>query len=194
MKKVIAAALLSIVAGAATAQAGVNFNVNVDVPVVPAPAPVYVAPAPPPPPAPVYVAPAVPAPPPQLVLQEAPQFIYAPSMGIYVSVGVPYDIVYTNRGYYLYNGGYWYYSPAYWGPWSYVPARRLPVGLRKFRYEQIRTFRDREYRVYLHDREHYRGNWYRPPVRAVEHRAAEHREERREERRDERRDERKDWR
>jgi hypothetical protein len=187
-KEVIAAAVLVVIAGAATAQARVNLNVNVDipVPVAQAPAPAYPPPAYPPP-APVVVAPP-PAPADvQLVIQEPPSFVYSQNLGFYVSVGTPYDMVYVDNGYYLYRAGYWYYSPYYYGPWSYVGPRRLPMGLRRYRYEQIRHFRDHEYRLYQRDREHYRGNWYRPVARG-----AERREERREDRH-ERHEERRDW-
>jgi len=37
----------------------------------------------------------------------------------------------------------------------------LPPGIRKHRIEQIRSYRDREYRVYRKDRDHYRGRHFR---------------------------------
>ncbi|HJV36479.1 hypothetical protein [Geomonas sp.] len=169
MKKVIFATLVFAIAGAATAaQAGVDFSVNIG---VPAPAPVVVAPQP------VVVPSGYPAPP-TLVVEQPPRFIFSPQLGLYLAVDVPYDMAYADGGYYLYNAGYWYYSPSYWGPWSFSGRRQLPVGLRKYRYEQVRHFRDREYRVYLHDRGHYRGNWYNPAPRGPEHmgRRPEHRE------------------
>ena len=176
MNKMVVAAVLFLAAGAATAQAGVNLNVNVGIPAAPAPQPVVYQPELPPP-----------SVPPQLVIQETPRFIYAPELGFYISVDIPYDIAYIDRRYYLYSGGYWYLSRAYWGPWSLVSQRALPLGLRKHRYEQIRLFRDREYQVYLHDRGRYRGAWFKP-----EGREPERRTERREERRDDRRDDRRD--
>jgi hypothetical protein len=154
-KKVVLAALVILVAGAATAHAGVNLDVNigVPVPVAPVPPPVYYPPQPPPP---VYY-PAEPAPPPaayypaqappvaqEVVIDEPPQFIFSPNLGFYVSVGTPYDMVYVNNGYYLNRGGYWYFSTSYWGPWNYVQGRRLPSTLHRYRYEQIRQYRDRE--------------------------------------------------
>ncbi|MCM0081850.1 hypothetical protein L4X63_09635 [Geomonas sp. Red32] len=191
MKKVLLAMAILVVAGAATAQARVDLNVNIDVPLVPAPPPAVVVPAPaPPPPAPVYAAP------PQVVIQDAPQFIYAPELGYYVAVDTPYNIVYVNRAYYLFNGGYWYVASNYWGPWTFVARRGLPIGIRRYRYEQIRAYRDREYRIYQRDRDQYRGTWYRPAERRemrerVEHREHEHRE--RMEHREHEREERRDW-
>lgn len=150
MKKVIAAAFVLVVAGAATAQAGVNLHLNIGVPVAAAPM------------TPFEVAASYPTVPSQLVLEEPPRFIYSPNLGFYVSVGIPHDIAYIDHGYYLYRGGYWYLAPSYQGPWSLVRQRRLPPELRRHRYEQIRHFRDREYRAYVRDRGHYRGAWYRP--------------------------------
>jgi hypothetical protein len=114
--------------------------------------------------------------PPTVVIQTAPEFIYAPALGFHVSVGAPYDIVYIGNDYYLYNNGYYYRSHNYNGPWVGVEARRLPPGLRKHRYEDIRRFRDREYRRYDRDREHYRGRWHRPgEAHRGEGRGGEHR-------------------
>ena len=159
MKTVIATAVILVVAGAATAHARVDFNVHIDVPAI-------VAPMPPALPA-VYL----PVPPAgtvqtQMVLVDAPRFIYSPNLGFHVSVGAPYDMVYLNHGYYLYREGYWHTAPAYQGPWSTVSHRRLPPELRKHRYEQIRHYRDRD---------HYRGTWHRPG----DHRGMESRDGRR---------------
>jgi len=129
-----------------------NLNVNVGVPVVAAPAP----PLPPPP---------LPPPPPgapQVVLEAAPRFILSPALGFYVSVGVPYDIVFIDNHYYLNRDGRWYRSGRYNGPWAEVQRKRLPPGLRKHRYEEIRRYRDDEYRRYEHDRGQYHGRWHEP--------------------------------
>lgn len=158
MKKIMVAAVVLVVAvaGAATAQAGVDFNINVDLPLAVAPIrhrPVAVS---------YPSGPQAFAVAPRMVVDEAPQFIYAPKLGCYVSVGTPYDMVYSDQSYYLYNNGYWYLSPSYNGPWSMVSYGRLPHGLRRQRFEQVRQFRDYEYTTYLRDRDHYRGTWYRP--------------------------------
>ena len=152
-----AAAVLLVVAAAATAQAGMNLSVHVGVPVV-APAPQVVPVAypgyPTGSPWPVVQ--------PEIYLDEPPSFIYSPNLGFHVSVGIPYDIAYINSSYYLYRGGNWYLAPSYTGPWNIVSYRRLPPVLHKHRYEQIRHYRDYEYRSYLRDRDHYRGTWHRP--------------------------------
>ncbi|MBJ6727914.1 YXWGXW repeat-containing protein [Geomesophilobacter sediminis] len=193
MKTTIAAAVIIINACAASAYAGFNVNVDIGVPVQPAPAPVIVAP-PPPPPAPVYQAP------PEIVFETAPRFIYSPTLGFYVSVESPYDVMYIGDRYYVFNGGYWYASPYYNGPWVVVKKRMLPPGLRRHRYEEIRRYRDVEYRTFVRDRDRYRGKWYAPPEHRREERREhireekrEHREERREQEH-ERHEEHRDWR
>lgn len=166
MKQKMAGALLVVLVGAQAAQARVNVEANGAAPPLPPPALGSSYP------------PAAPAPgaPPPLVVDQAPQFIYLPALGLYMSVEIPYDIAYVEGGYYLYSAGYWYSSRSYRGPWALVPARRLPVALRRHRYVDIRDFRNREYQEFQQDRAHYRGSWYRPGL--------QHREERRRERRE----------
>lgn len=184
MNKNILAAILFIGASqAVTSMAGVNVNVNLGVP-LPPPVVVTQPPVYAPPPPPVY------GQAPEVVYESQPQFIFSPVLGFYVSVGVPYDIVYIGSSYYLYNSGYWYVGPSYSGPWSLARKRMLPLGLRKYSYDKIRYYRDSEYRIYQRDPRHYRGRFYQPEWRRVEPRRAEpqHKEIRREEpRRDEHR-------
>jgi hypothetical protein len=118
----------------------------------------------------VNVSVGIPVLPPTVVIETAPRFIYSPPLGFHVSVGAPYDIVYLGNSYYLYNNGYYYRSSSYNGPWVGVESRRLPKGLRKHRYEDIRRYRDREFHRYERDRDHYRGRWHNPG----EHRGGEH--------------------
>lgn len=141
-------ASISAAASFALAETKSNFNLNVNVGV-----PVVAAPASPPPPPPGA---------PRVMLEAAPRFIMSPALGFYVSVGVPYDIVFIDSYYYLNRDGRWYRSGRYNGPWAEVHRKRLPPGLRKHRYEDIRRYRDNEYRRYEHDRGHYRGRWHEP--------------------------------
>jgi hypothetical protein len=161
----IIAVVILLTTQAASARAGVNLNVNIGAPpavvVAPPPAPV------PPPPLP---------PQPQVMIESRPDFIFSPSLGFYVSVGIPYDIVYLNQNYYLYSSGAWYVAPSCQGPWV-ATQRRLPPGLRRFRYDQIRHYRDREYALYQRDRDHYRGRWHRPEGEWRKERRDGHREE-----------------
>ncbi len=132
----------------------------------PASAPPPVAATPPPAPAPPLVA--APEPEyaaPELDLAEAPQFIYAPELNMYVAVGVPYDLVYSGRDYYCFYRGRWFRGPYYNGPWEYVPRRSYPTVFLRFRIGDFRHYRDREYRRYEDEGEHYRGRFYRPEYR-----------------------------
>lgn len=144
MKKQLIFAVILSTFMSVSAHAGVNIGINVG---IPAPLP------------------------PSVVIRTAPEFIYSPQLGFHVSVGSPYDIVYIGNDYYLYNNGYYYRSHDYNGPWVGVEGRRLPPGLRKHRYDEVRRYRDGEYRRYMRDREHYNGRWYRPrEVAGYEHR------------------------
>jgi hypothetical protein len=153
--------MFATIAATSVAQAEFNVNVNLGVP-VPAPPVRVVVSAPPP-----------------VLFEEAPQFITPSGLGFYVGVGTPYDIFLISDYYYLYYGNRWHRARHHNGPWVEIPYRQLPPGIRKHRIEQIRSYRDREYRVYLDDRDRYRGRHFRP-----EH---ERRQEMKEERRDDRR-------
>jgi len=165
--RIVAPVLVWVLAGASLAGARVNQSSAVAAMQAPLPPPALAGSYPPLPPAAT--------PPPELVVDQVPRFIYLPALGFYVSVDIPYDIAYLEGGYYLYSGGYWYYCASYRGPWSIVPLRRLPAGLKHYRYQQIRDLRNREYQEFLRDRAHYRGSWHRP----VPPRQEQHREERR---------------
>lgn len=166
MKKTILM-LLGLFATAALAQAEVNVNVSVGVPgprvIVPAPPRVIVSA------------------PPAVLFDVAPQFLAPARLGFYVGIDTPYDIIFNSDYYYLYYGNSWLRSHHHNGPWVEVPYRQLPPGIRKHRIEEIRSFRDREYRVYRQDRDHYRGRYYRPD------------HERREEIRDDHRRDKQEW-
>jgi len=130
----------------------------------PPPPPVAVAPPPPPPPA-VPPGPEDYPPPPEVYVDEAPQFIYSPAIKMYVSVGVPYDLVFTGREYYYFYGGRWYCGPYYNGPWRFVARRNYPPVFARYRIDNIRYYRDMEVRRYNHDRAHYDGKFHRPEFR-----------------------------
>ena len=106
---------------------------------------------------------------PRVVLRAAPRFIFSPFLGMYVSVGIPYDIMYIDGSYYLYDDGYWYSAPFYDGPWVLVEFSRLPGPLHRHRLEQIRHHRDEEFGRFEREREHYQGRWHEPEHRGGEH-------------------------
>ncbi|HEY5975914.1 MAG TPA: hypothetical protein VIU41_14355 [Geobacteraceae bacterium] len=150
--------MLSLVS-LSNATAEVNVNLNVGVPVVPAPVVV----APPPPPRTVVIE----------DIQEPPDFILPSSLGFYIAVGLPYDLVYIDNRYYQYRNNVWYRAPHYRGPWTTVKYKHLPPGLRRHKVERIRYYRDEEYHVYQRERDHYHGRHFRPEKEWKEHRKEE---------------------
>ncbi len=118
-----------------------------------------------PPPAPPDVAPPQYAQPALVIVQQAPQFVYSPQLGMYVAVGVPYDLVYTGSDYFYYYGGYWYRGPYYNGPWVFATRAFFPPALLRFNIGYIHYYRDYEFRQWrLHGRE-YRGRFHSPAFR-----------------------------
>ncbi|MDP8305536.1 MAG: hypothetical protein RAO75_03315 [Candidatus Chlorobium antarcticum] len=107
------------------ANAEVNLNINVG------------------PPRPVLVQSRRPA---HFAIESQPRFLYTPNLGFYVSVGAPYDVIYYGDRYYIYNEGSWYRSRNYRGPWDRVKSRRVPTKITRHQHEEIRRFRDTEYR------------------------------------------------
>jgi uncharacterized membrane protein YgcG len=87
-------------------------------------------------------------PPPPIVVHERPTMVYLPEPGMYVAVGVPYDIFFVSGRYYYYHGDHWFWASGYNGPWVFVEQRRMPPGLVKYKVVKLREYREREYRVY----------------------------------------------
>ena len=89
--------------------------------------------------------------PPPLIVRAAPTMLYLPEPAVYVAVGIPYDLFYISGRYYYARGNDWFWGPGYGGPWTPVARRTLPPGLRKFKVERLRDYRDHEYRAYRVD-------------------------------------------
>jgi hypothetical protein len=129
---------------------------------------------------------------PPIVITQPPDFIYPAELGFGVAVGVPYDMFYSSGAYYVYRGGGWYRTAEYGGSWVKISQRQLPPELRRYNINKIHAFRDREYRTYSKDREHYRGKRFTPAVGGREERhdvkapAHEERRDQHEQRNDER--------
>ena len=163
MKKTVFALVSGVIIAASSAQAEVNVSVNVGVPV-----------------------PRVVVSTPSVCFEVAPLFIAPPRLGYYVGAETPYDIIFSSDYYYLYYGNSWHHSRHYNGPWVEVPYRDLPPGIRKHRIEQIRSYRDREYRAYRNEQDNYRGRHFRPDHERKEEMKQERRHDK-EEMKDERR-------
>jgi len=147
MKRMMMVAVLAV-AGAAQVAFASDVGVGVDIHIGNRPA---VVPVP------------VPAPlPPPVVIEEPPLFLYPPELGCGVAVDVPYDVFFVSGFYYLNRGDHWYRAPHYDGPWVGTRHKHLPPGLRRHRFERIHYYRDREYRAYRDDHDHYRGRHFRP--------------------------------
>jgi hypothetical protein len=120
---------------------------------------------------------------PPIVISQPPDFLYPPELGFGVAVGVPYDMFYLGGVYYINRGGGWYRTSSYGGEWIKVRPRELPPEFRRYKMGRIHQFRDREYRMYARDHDHYRGKYFRPGRDG-----REERHEMKEERHDEHRD------
>ena len=83
---------------------------------------------------------------PSFIINSPPSFIYLRTQGFSVSVGSPYDIVYYGNRYYIYHNGHWYRSYYYRGPWVLILDSGLPYHIRRYRWDDIRRYRDIEYR------------------------------------------------
>lgn len=149
----------------ATAESNVSVHIGVGVPV---------GPPPPPPPPPVYQGP------PRVVFDVPPLFLAPSQLGFYVGVDMPHDLVLISGVYYLFQGDRWYRAHHYNGPWVRTYYKNLPPQVRRYKVATIRDYRDREYRVYHGNRDHYRGRHFRPG-------------ERRDHWKDERRPKREEW-
>ncbi len=75
-----------------------------------------------------------------------PNMLFVPQLGFYVAVGQPYDLLFLNNYYYISHGGQWYRARHFQGPWKFVRHAHLPRPFRAYKWKQIRTYCDREYR------------------------------------------------
>src|SRR5688572_9979045 len=86
--------------------------------------------------------------PPPVVVEARPTMLYLAEPGMFVAVGVPYDIYFISGRYYYFHKDNWFFATGYGGPWVHVVRNSLPPGLQKFKVVQLRDFREREYRMY----------------------------------------------
>ncbi len=97
--------------------------------------------------------------PPSFVLDTRPNFINVPNLGFYVSVGGPQDVISYNNRFYVNHRGAWYVSSNFRGPWVVITEGRLPRQIRRHGWDEIRRFRDVEYR--RHDSRYNRDHNFR---------------------------------
>jgi len=80
------------------------------------------------------------------VIDTRPNFVVLPDYGFSVAVGSPYDMIYYDNLYYIYNNNYWYRSSLYNGPWVVVKEENLPDKIKSRNLEDIKRARDLESR------------------------------------------------
>lgn len=138
MNKSIVAALLASLALPALAISETNVNISIGAPPLPIPAP------------------------PRVVFQAPPLFLSPPSLGFYIGVDMPYDLVFISGSYYLFQGNSWHRAKHYNGPWTVIRHEHLPPQIRNYSIDRIRQHREQEFHSYQREHDHYRGRHYRP--------------------------------
>jgi hypothetical protein len=99
--------------------------------------------------------------PPPIEVEAPPAMVYLPEPGVYVAVGIPFDLFFIGGTYYYSHGGYWYGSRGYNGPWVHMGDRSIPRGLRRYKVERLHQFREREFHRYTSEGPRYRGRHFR---------------------------------
>ena len=143
-------AVLSILSvGTSVARADVDVNINIGVPL-----------------------------PPPVVVATPPTMIFLGTPGVYVAVGVAYDIFFIDSRYYYFHGGNWFWAPAYGGPWVHVTVKSLPLGLRKYKIHQLHDFRAHQYKVFKAKGPKFNGKHFiavqGPGPKVKKHKAKQH--------------------
>jgi len=116
-------------------------------------------PAPPPPP---EQAKPRPRPEQPIKISEPPGFLFPPKLKFGIAIGVPYDLFYLPKTYYLAKNGMWYRATSYRGPWIIIALSQLPPEIRKYKLAELREMRSREFAKYFKQKEHYQGKYFRP--------------------------------
>ena len=98
--------------------------------------------------------------PPPVVVASPPAMLFLGEPGVYVAVGVEYDIFFIGGRYFYFHGGNWFWAPGYGGPWVYVQLHALPPGLRKYKIQRLHEFREREYKAYQSQGPRYKGRTF----------------------------------
>lgn len=99
--------------------------------------------------------------PPAIVVEAPPAMVFLAEPGVYVAVGVPYDLFFIGARYYYFHNGYWYGAAGYGGPWVHVANPSMPPGLRRYKVEKLHEFREHEFRRYSKEGPKYKGRQFR---------------------------------
>ncbi|TLU82891.1 MAG: hypothetical protein FDX30_07360 [Chlorobium sp.] len=89
----------------------------------------------------------------EIVIDTRPDFIYLPKPGFYVSFNGPFDIIFYGNRYYVLRDGSWYAASHHRGPWVVVRNNALPSRIKRYQWEDLRRYREREYN--RHDRRYW---------------------------------------
>jgi hypothetical protein len=108
--------------------------------------------------------------PPPIVFEAPPRMVYSDGLRVYMAVGIPQDLFFSQNAYFYHHEGAWYRSPYYKGPWIHTDERGIPPELHRHRIEEIREykrhaweehherkmrFRERHFQAEEHDNEHH---------------------------------------
>lgn len=95
-------------------------------------------------------------------LSEPPLFLFPAELGFGVAVGIPYDMFYVNKTFYVQKLGNWYRSATYKGPWTTAGMTSIPPELKKQSLAKIRKIRNAEFEKYWDSKARYQGKTFRP--------------------------------
>ena len=98
--------------------------------------------------------------PPPIEVEAPPSMVYLAEPGVYVAVGVPYDLFFVGGRYYYYHGDHWFWARGYGGPWVYVADRSVPRGLRRYDIARLHAYREHEFQRYTTEGPRYRGRHF----------------------------------
>jgi hypothetical protein len=99
-------------------------------------------------------------PPPPVIVHSAPTMVYLAEPAVYAAVGVPYDIFFISGRYYYLRGSDWFWAAGYGGPWTYIEYKTLPPGLRKYKVERLKDYREKQYVVYRQEGPKFKGKHF----------------------------------
>lgn len=89
----------------------------------------------------------VPSGPPAIVGTERPRLVFVTGYGIYFAPDLDVDLYFDRGVWFYFYDNVWYKSSDYRGPWTVVPVKQLPPGLRKVSPGHLkRTFKEMEAR------------------------------------------------